>query len=57
VILAFAARTASVLVGFCFGCDAFFTVPTFGIIGSTSERLVEARSGGCILIGPIVGLS
>ena len=33
MILAFAARTASVLVGVCFGCGAFVTLSTVGIIG------------------------
>jgi hypothetical protein len=57
VILAFAARNASVLVGFCFGCGAFFSLPTVGIIGSTCKGIIEAHWSGCVLIGPIVGLS
>jgi hypothetical protein len=43
-------------VGFCLGCGVFFTLPTVGV-GSTCEGIIEARSRGCVLIGPIVGLS
>jgi hypothetical protein len=53
VILAFAARTASVLVGICSGCGAFVTLPTVGIIGVVKSK---ARAVGCVLIGPVVGL-
>src|ERR1700730_10783389 len=42
-ILAFAAWTASVLVGCCFGWDVFitFTFPAVGIMGSTCVGLIE----------------
>jgi hypothetical protein len=53
VILAFAVRTASVLVGICSGCGAFVTLPTVGIIGVVR---IQARATGCVLIGPVVGL-
>jgi hypothetical protein len=57
VILAFATRTASVLVGFCFGWDAGAArLSTVGILGSTCVGIVEARSAGCILIGPVTVL-
>jgi hypothetical protein len=50
VALAFPTLTASVFVGFCFGCGALFTFPTDKIIGITAGRI------GCVLIGPIIGL-
>jgi hypothetical protein len=53
VILAFAVRTASVLIGICSGCGAFVTHPTVGIIGVVR---IQARATGCVLIGPVVGL-
>jgi hypothetical protein len=56
VIFAFAARTSSVLVGFCFGC-AFFIFPAVGTTGRTGVAIIEARSIGCVLIGPAVDLS
>jgi hypothetical protein len=57
IILALAARTASVLVGCCFGCGGFAAFPTLGIIGSTCVGRIEPRSMGCVLIGPVgVGL-
>jgi hypothetical protein len=56
VILALAARTASVLVGSCFGCGAFAASPVVGIIGSPCVCILEPRSG-CIVIGPVdIGL-
>src|SRR5260370_28545562 len=51
-ILAFAARTASVLVGRCFGLGVFIAFPTVGIIGSTCVGLIELCSTGCVLMGP-----
>ena len=53
MILAFAVRTNSVLVGICSGCGAFVTLPTVGIIGVVR---IQARATGCVLIGPVVGL-
>jgi hypothetical protein len=55
VILAFAARTASVLVG-CFVCGGSLAFPAAGIIGNTCVGIVEARSSGWVLIGPVGGL-
>jgi hypothetical protein len=52
-------RTASVLVGFRFGCGAFFNFPPIGIVGimgSTGVGTFEARSTGCVLMGPVTGL-
>jgi hypothetical protein len=59
VIFAFATRTASVLaVDLCFGfcCEAFFDFPPTGIKGSTGVVTFEARSTGCVLIGPVTAL-
>jgi hypothetical protein len=53
VLLAFAVRAASVLVGICSGCGVFVTFPTVGIIGVVR---LQARATGCVLIGPVVGL-
>jgi hypothetical protein len=41
--------------GLAGGC-AFFSVPTVGIIGSTCVGIIDARSIGCVFIGPVVGL-
>ena len=57
VILAFAARIASALVGGFFGCGVFLCFPSAGIKGSTCVGTIEPRSMGCVLIGPMcVGL-
>jgi len=57
VIVALAARTASALVGFSFGCGVCADFPAIGIIGSPCVRIIEPRSTDCILIGPVgVGL-
>jgi hypothetical protein len=53
IILALAARTASALVGCSFGCGVFADFPTVGIIGSPCVGIIEPRSRGCILIGPV----
>jgi hypothetical protein len=56
VIVALAARTASILVGCCFGCGVFAAFPAVGIVGSPCVG-IEPRSRGCIVIGPVdVGL-
>jgi hypothetical protein len=55
VILAFATRIASALVGFCFGAVCFSPL-TAGIFGSTGVGIAQARSVGWVLIGPVVGL-
>src|SRR5271165_4285086 len=52
VLLALAARTASVLVGRCFGRGVFAAFPAVGIIGSPCVGAIEPRSRGCIVIGP-----
>jgi hypothetical protein len=52
-MLAFAARTASVLVGCCFGCGVFVTFPTVGIIGSVCMGNIDVRPLGWFLIGPV----
>src|ERR1700730_11802467 len=49
VIVALAARTASALVGCCFGCGVFAAFPAVGIIGSPCVGL-EPRSRGCIVL-------
>jgi hypothetical protein len=51
VILAFAVRTASDLVDFCFCCGAFVTFPIVRVI--ICAGMIEARSIGCVLIGPV----
>jgi hypothetical protein len=57
---AFAVRTASLLVGFCFGscfrCAAADFLPAAGIAGNTCVGMIEVRSPGCVLMGPMVGL-
>ena len=55
VISALAARTASALVGFCFGSGVLFT-PTVGSVGRTWVGNIEGRSIGCVIIGPAAGL-
>jgi hypothetical protein len=58
VILAFATRTASVLVvGFRFGRGTFFNFALVGIKGNTGVGTFEARSTGCVVIGPVIWLS
>jgi hypothetical protein len=51
-IFAFAARTPSALVDFCFG----FGFPTVGM-DRTGVDTIEVCSVGCVLIGPMVSLS
>src|ERR1700680_4808006 len=53
VVLALAARTASVLVGCCFGCGVCAALPAVGIIGSPCVGMIELRSRGCMAIGPV----
>ena len=55
VIFALATRTPSALVGLLIGCAVLSAFPAVGIIGRTSVGIVEARSIGCVLIGPAVG--
>jgi hypothetical protein len=52
VILAFAARTASVLA-VCFGCGSSAAFPAARIVGNTCVGIIEARSSDCVLIGPV----
>jgi hypothetical protein len=47
---------AAVLVRFCFGSGAFFNFPLDGIKGNTGVCTFEARSTGCVTIGPVTGL-
>jgi hypothetical protein len=56
VIFAFATRTPSALVGFCLGAIDVLAFPAVGIIGNTGVGIIDARSIGCVLIGPAVGL-
>jgi hypothetical protein len=56
VIFAFATRTASDRVGFCFICGAFFDFSPGGLIGSTDVGTFEVLSTGCVVIGPVTGL-
>jgi hypothetical protein len=51
--LAFATRTASVLVRFFLGWDAFFSLSPVGIIGNTGVVMFAARSTGCVVMGPM----
>jgi hypothetical protein len=53
VILAFATRTASVLVRFFSGGGVFFNVPPVGIIGNTGVVIFEARATGWVFMGPV----
>jgi hypothetical protein len=53
VIFAFAARTASVLVGCFFGCGAFNAFPAAGIIGNACVGMTEPRLRGCVVMGPV----
>jgi hypothetical protein len=51
-----AIRTASALVGFCFGAGAFLNFALDGIKGNTGVCTFEAASIGCVVIGPVTGL-
>jgi hypothetical protein len=51
--LAFATRTASVLVRFFLGSGVFFELWPVGIIGNTGVVAFEARSTGCVFMGPV----
>jgi hypothetical protein len=46
-------RIASVLVGACFDCGAFVTLP---IVGITGVVRIRGSAMGWVLIGPVVGL-
>jgi hypothetical protein len=52
-ILAFAAWTASVLVGRGFGLGVFVSFPVVGIIGNACVGLIEVCSMGCVVMGPV----
>ena len=56
VISALAAHTASALVGLCFGSGVLFTL-TVGLVGRTWVGNIEGRLIGCVVIGPVAGLS
>src|ERR1700730_6401187 len=53
VIPALAARTASISVGCRFGCGVLAVFPTVGMIGNPCVGIIEPRSRGCIVIGPV----
>ncbi len=53
IILAFAARTASVLIERFLGDALFGLLPVVGIIGCNGVGLVEPCSAGCMLMGPV----
>jgi hypothetical protein len=55
VISALAARSASAIVGFCFGSNVLFT-PTVGSVGRTWVNNIEGRPIGCVIMGPVAGL-
>jgi hypothetical protein len=55
-IFAFATRTSSALVGFCLGSIEVLAFPAVGIVGNTGVCNIDARSIGCVVIGPGVGL-
>src|SRR5256885_16137842 len=56
IILAFAARTASILACWIFGRGVFFSSsPRVDILMGSRFRAVGLCSTGCMLIGPIVG--
>jgi hypothetical protein len=55
IILAFATRTASVLIDRFLGDVLFGSLPVAGIIGCNGVGLVEPCSAGCMLMGPVNG--
>jgi hypothetical protein len=55
IILAFAARTASILADRFLGDVFFGLLPVVGIIGCNGVGLVEPCSAGCMFIGPVNG--
>jgi hypothetical protein len=56
VIFAFAIRTPSALVGFCLSPIDVLAFPAVGLMGNTGVGIIDARSIGCVLIGPVVDL-
>jgi hypothetical protein len=54
IILAFAARTASILIDRFLGDAVFGLLPVVGI-GCNGVGLVEPCSTGCMLMGPVNG--
>jgi hypothetical protein len=55
--LAFATRIASVLVGAALVVGTFFDFSLVGIKGIAGVGTFEARSTGCLLMGPVTKLS
>src|SRR5258705_2916516 len=53
IILAFAARTASILIDRFLGYAFFPLLPGVGIMGCNAEGLVEPCSAGCMFMGPV----
>src|SRR5260370_133736 len=52
---AFAARTASVLVGCFVGSGAFMAFPAVGILGNACVGMIAPRLTGWVLMGPVGG--
>jgi hypothetical protein len=52
MILAFAIRTASLLVGRFFGYGVFCCPPAAGIMGSNGVGAIDPCAAGCTLMGP-----
>jgi hypothetical protein len=55
IILAFATRTASILIDRFLGDALFGLLPVVGIIGCNGIGRVEPCSAGCMLMGPVNG--
>jgi hypothetical protein len=55
IILAFATRTASILIDRFLGDALFGLLPVVGIMGCNRVGLVEPCSAGCMLMGPVNG--
>jgi hypothetical protein len=55
IILAFAARTASILACWIFGRGVFLSSPIVGAVAGSWFGAVELCSTGCTLIGPMDG--
>jgi hypothetical protein len=55
IILAFAARTASILIDRFLGDALLGLLPVVRIIGCSGVGLVEPCSAGCMFMGPVDG--
>jgi hypothetical protein len=56
VIFALATRIPSARVDFGLRSIDVLAFPAVGIIGNTGVDMIDGRSIGCVLIGPVVGL-